>query len=256
MYSTKPCTFAPACPSAMEWINDYIYFNVNGISHAKETTCLVSQENQWVVLHYTLAPGDCLFQFPVHQNQISLHIDQAYFEKYNEEVNFNIEKQSICCNTQSKLHELLNCNLQGFARKLFLESTALYLVYQVLKNNLVFNLNCDACSFLNRPLEMEKVQQAKQFILANLETNLTIPSIATQVGTNSCYLKKAFKEVFGQTIFEFVQENRMVKAKHLIEKNQFTLSDISMEVGYSSLSSFSQAYKNYFGISPQKQIKH
>jgi AraC-like DNA-binding protein len=29
-----------------------------------------------------------------------------------------------------------------------------------------------------------------------------------------------------------------------------------MEVGYSSLSSFSQAYKNYFGISPQKQIKH
>lgn len=240
----------------MEWINEYIYFAVQGNPQATETACTLSHNNQWVVLHYTLAQNDCLFQFPATQNQVSIHIAEAYFEKYNEEVNFNIEKQSICCNTQSKLHELLNCTLSGFARKIFLESTALYLVYQVLKNNLVFNLNCDACSFLNRPLEMEKVQQAKQFILANLETNLTIPVVATRVGTNSCYLKKAFKEVFGQTIFEFVQENRMVKAKHLIEKNQYTLGDIAMEVGYSSLSSFSQAYKNYFGISPQKQVKH
>ena len=70
------------------------------------------------------------------------------------------------------------------------------------------------------------------------------------MGTNQCYLKKGFKEVFNQTIFEFIQENRMIKAKYLLESNPENITSVAFNVGYASLSSFSQAYKNYFGISP------
>ncbi|MDZ7897534.1 MAG: AraC family transcriptional regulator [Arcicella sp.] len=75
------------------------------------------------------------------------------------------------------------------------------------------------------------------------------------MGTNQCYLKKGFKEVFEQTIFEFIRENRMIKARHLLQSTNPNITEIAYNVGYSSLSSFSQSYKNYFGISPTEQIK-
>ena len=61
--------------------------------------------------------------------------------------------------------------------------------------------------------------------------------------------------MFKQTIFEFIQENRMIKANHLLLSEKYSISDIAASVGYSSLSSFSQSYKNYFGVSPTKQAK-
>jgi AraC-like DNA-binding protein len=56
-----------------------------------------------------------------------------------------------------------------------------------------------------------------------------------------------------------VQENKMVKAKYLLQQNKLSLQEISAIVGYASLSSFSQTYKNYYGISPsieKKQISN
>jgi AraC-like DNA-binding protein len=47
----------------------------------------------------------------------------------------------------------------------------------------------------------------------------------------------------------------MIKAKHLLQIANPNITEIAYSVGYSSLSSFSQSYKNYFGISPTDQIK-
>jgi len=196
----------------------------------------------------------CLTLLRIIMNFI-FDLQKNYFEKYNEPIDINIEEQTICCNTQSKLLEIINCKLTGIHKKIFLESTILFLLYQSQKNNLIFQLGCDSCSILNKPIELEKIQKAKRFILDNLRDNLTIPVIANHVNTNQCYLKKGFKEVFQQTIFEFIQENRMEKAKHLLQAANPNITEISFNVGYSSLSSFSQSYKNFYGITPTEQIK-
>ena len=99
------------------------------------------------------------------------------------------------------------------------------------------------------------MQLAKNYIIENIANNITIPIIANAVGTNQCYLKNGFKEIFNQTIFEFLQENRMIKAKYLLENTSQNITEIAFGVGYASLSSFSQAYKNYFGITPLEQSK-
>ncbi len=125
-------------------------------------------------------------------------------------------------------------------------------------SNFIFDnghINCDNCAVFNKPIEIEKINLAKKYILDNLSDTLTIPLIAGNIGTNQCYLKKGFKEVYNQTIFEFIQENRSIKARHLLQKPNANITEIAYDVGYSSLSSFSQAYKNYFGINPSDQVK-
>lgn len=234
----------------MEFINEFILLNLSNDKSIKETSCISDQNQAYFFLTYHLSGNDCLFDFSKSNNVISIRIAKSYFEKYDASFELLIEKQSICCNTQSKLYELVHSKLTGIERQLNLESIVLYLLFQVQKNSLLFQLNCDTCSFINKPLEMDKILKAKEFITSNLDQNLTIPIIATYVGTNQCYLKKGFKEIYNSTIFEFIQENRMVKAKHLMSETEKSITEVAEMVGYASVSSFSQAYKNYYGSTP------
>jgi AraC-like DNA-binding protein len=239
----------------MKSINKYIQIDICQEDEVFETNCLVKQDGSHVYLTYSLLDNECLFDFSKATNTIVIKIDQQYFEKYDQTFNLTVGKQNICCNTQSRLQELLNCKLTGVVRNVFLESIVLYLLFQIQKNNLVFNISCDSCSFLNKPMEMDKIQKARDYIVGNLDQNITIPIIANHVGTNQCYLKKGFKEVTGQTIFEFLQENRMVKARYYLQNTVKTIQEVSGMVGYASISSFSQTYKNYYGLSPSLEQK-
>ncbi|HRI00161.1 MAG TPA: AraC family transcriptional regulator [Saprospiraceae bacterium] len=239
----------------MEIINDFIILHIDQELDIENSFCETAQSNTHIFLNFGLYANDCLFDLAKSSYFFKITIDKSYLEKYQEQLELNIEKQSICCNTQSKLLEIINCKLTGLHRKIFLESQILFLLYQSQKNNLIFQLQCDSCDILNKPIELNKIQNARKFILEHLSENITIPIIAAQVGTNQCYLKKGFKEIYRQTIFEFIQENRMIKARHLLQSPVQNITEIAHEVGYSSLSSFSQAYKNYFGMSPTDQLK-
>lgn len=238
----------------MEFVNEFIYLTTKINADIDNSFCVTTQDEIYIYLTFGLFANDCLFDL-TNNYEFNIRIAKKYLEKYNEPLDINITEQTICCNTQSKLLEIINCKLTGIHRKIFLESTILYLLYQSQKNNLIFQLGCDNCAIINKTVEIEKIQNARKYILNNLSKNLTIPIIARNVGINQCYLKKGFKEVFKQTIFEFIQENRMIKARHLLQSTNPNITEIAYNVGYSSLSSFSQSYKNYFGISPTDQIK-
>jgi AraC-like DNA-binding protein len=239
----------------MEFVNEYIGLSINASSDIDRSFCETTDNDLYINLNFGLFANDCLFDLAEENYLIGIRIAKSYMEKYDEPFEIVIEKQSICCNTQSKLLEIIKCDLQGVQRKIFIESSILYLLYQSQKNNFIFQADCNSCSVLNRPIDTQKMQNARQFILDNLSNPLTIPIVAGFVGTNQCYLKKGFKEVYHQTIFEFIQENRMIKARYLLQQEDSNISQIADRVGYSSLSSFSQSYKNYFGITPTDQMK-
>ncbi len=219
------------------------------------SNCTIKMEQDTICFYFSLDAKDCLFELNEISYEFLFRVQKSYLNKYQEQLEFNIQKQTICCNTQSKLLEIIQCQLNGIYRKLYLESIFLYLVFQSQKNNLIFQLQCDQCAIANKPLETEKILFAKKYILDHLELNLTIPIIARHIGTNQCYLKKGFKDFFQQTVYEFIQEQRMTKAHHLVQVPNANLTEIAYQVGYSSLSSFSQAFKSYFGVNPSELNK-
>jgi AraC-like DNA-binding protein len=239
----------------VEKVNEFIHLSISTNYDIDNSYCFTHTDKSSMILNFGLYSNDCLFDLSNSNYEIKITILNSFFQKYNETLVLNSSKQSLCCNSQSKLLDIINCNLLGINRKIFIESQILFLLFQLQKNNSLFPIECESCNFLNSPAEIEKIQQAKKFILDNLSNNLTIPIVALSVGTNQCYLKKGFKEVFKQTIFEFIQENRMIKARHLLLSEKNNITDIASAVGYSSLSSFSQSYKNFFGITPTEQIK-
>jgi AraC-like DNA-binding protein len=239
----------------MEFVNDQIFLEIKKNKNVNASFSLIDERENSIFIEYNLLASDCFFDLNNDNYSVFITINKVYFEKYTENFEIFIQKQSVCCNTQSKLYEIINCNFTGIQRKIFLESAVLYLLFQLQKNPFVFQLNCDTCAIVNKPLEVEKIENARDFIIKNLSENITIPMIANKVGTNQCYLKKGFRELYGLTIFEFIQENRMTRAKFLLEKGEISVAAIGLLVGYSSASSFSQAYKHYFGINPSQYSK-
>lgn len=107
-----------------------------------------------------------------------------------------------------------------------------------------------ACSFLSNSQEREKVMEAYQLIIDNLESPKTIRELSRMVGMNECYLKKGFKVTFGKTIHQFQQFQRIEKAKELLKEGKYSINEVAFKMGFGSASHFSSSFKKLSGMRP------
>jgi len=101
-----------------------------------------------------------------------------------------------------------------------------------------------------REMDIEKVMMAKRIIETELSHNYTIPQLARKVGTNEQYLKKHFKLFFGKTIFGYILECKMQKARQMLKDQDIKVSSISQQLGYKHATHFTTAFKRFFGYVP------
>lgn len=111
-----------------------------------------------------------------------------------------------------------------------------------------------ACSFLAFEGEREKIDLARKLVNENCGKPFAIKDLARKVAMNECYLKKGFKAITGKTINEYQQELRMERAKELLRAHSVTVSEVAAELGFSSISHFSTAFKRITGIRPCELI--
>jgi len=104
--------------------------------------------------------------------------------------------------------------------------------------------------FLKHEEEREKIMAARELLLEHIGNPITIKALSRKVAMNQCYLKKGFKEIFGTTIFDFYQGQRMEHAKYLLYEKGLTVTEVSASLGYSSISHFSTAFKKHTGLKP------
>ncbi len=106
------------------------------------------------------------------------------------------------------------------------------------------------CKFLANEADREKIIKAREILLLHIGEPITIKALSRKVAINECYLKKGFKEIFGTTIFDFYQSQRMEHAKYLLYEKGLSVTEVSLLFGYSSISHFSTAFKKHTGIKP------
>ncbi|MDE1193416.1 MAG: AraC family transcriptional regulator [Arachidicoccus sp.] len=158
----------------------------------------------------------------------------------------------VCPRQRDSLSTLLETNYSGAMENIFINSK----IHEVL----LYSMDClvedqdgrevFTCRFLADESGMEKIYLAKDVLLENLGTPITIKELSRRVAINECYLKKGFKEVFGTTIFDFYQQQRMDHAKYLLYQKGLNVTDVANILGYSSISHFSSAFKKQTGIKP------
>lgn len=155
--------------------------------------------------------------------------------------------------TKSKiiLEQIVHHSYQGMLKNIFLQSKALELLLystdQFVRNDPDEKYGC---RFLTHAEDREKVVKARDILLQNLDAPVTIKELARKVAMNECYLKKGFKAIYGATIYDYFQKERMERARHLLYEKGLSVSEVAMLMGYSCISHFSTAFKKHTGLKP------
>ncbi len=94
------------------------------------------------------------------------------------------------------------------------------------------------------------VDETVDILRREWNTPPTISALARRVGVNESYLKEWFRQQMGVPIGAYIREQRMKKARELIEAGRYSILDTAFFVGYSNPSHFSAAFKKFYGHLP------
>lgn len=146
------------------------------------------------------------------------------------------------------LRNLLSCHYKGDVKNVYLEAKVLELF--VLALDQLANGNINKSNITLRPYDIEKIHEAHDYLVSNLDNPCTLIELAHKVGINDFKLKKGFKQIFGTTVYESLIDARMEKAKYLLLESETPIEQIAYTTGYKNLSSFITAFKKKIGYSP------
>jgi AraC-like DNA-binding protein len=132
---------------------------------------------------------------------------------------------------------------------IFLESKVLELIYLQLEQNQLLKQDDTALSI--KEYDIEKIELAKTLVEQNMQNPCSLIELAHQVGLNDFKLKKGFKALYGKTVFGYLYQLRMEKARRLLLEDK-KVADIAYEVGYKNAQHFAAAFKKYFGLLPRQ----
>lgn len=92
--------------------------------------------------------------------------------------------------------------------------------------------------------------QVPELLQAAMSEPIGIDKLARKVGMNARTLHDCFKHLYGKTIFEYSQHQRLEHGKTLLMNHRQSIQAIAEECGYSEQSNFSVAFKKKYGVGP------
>jgi two-component system response regulator YesN len=98
------------------------------------------------------------------------------------------------------------------------------------------------------------VSQAVQIILDKYSGYVTLELAAGEIGLNPSYLSRIFKEETHSTFSEYLNRVRIDAGRRLLESGQFSIKQISNQVGFPNYSYFFKVFKEMTGMTPQAYL--
>ncbi len=140
----------------------------------------------------------------------------------------------------------------GSIRKLYLEAKTLELL--ALRLAQLGENPAPARTALTRR-QIERLREARALITARMAAPPSLRELACDVAMSTTLLKRGFRELFGETVFELVRNLRLDRARVLLLDEGASVKEAAWSVGYASLSHFARAFGERFGASPRAWAK-
>ena len=80
---------------------------------------------------------------------------------------------------------------------------------------------------------------------------LDVPALARVALTSEAHFIRTFKETFGETPHRYLQRRRLERAMALLRETELPVTEICLDVGFTSLGSFSRTFTRVVGMSPR-----
>lgn len=153
------------------------------------------------------------------------------------------------------LHEILQCSHEGLMKQMYLESKAMELITLHFQQFHEQEFHDHSLTAKNLS-DIDKIYQAEEILLGNLENPPSLMELARQVGLNDFKLKRGFRQVFGTSAFKYLHDYRLEKARQLLVSGEMNVEQVAFRVGFDSRSYFALAFRKKFGLNPKQYFQH
>ena len=150
---------------------------------------------------------------------------------------------------QSAANELFNGLVGGKCSRVYLEGKALELIgLQVMK--LESSERVRSSGFSLR--EIEQIRSIQQELKEKFDSPPTMAELSSSYMMSVPKIQAGFQEFYGTTVFAFLKEYKLRKARMFFETGEMNVSEVAWTLGYTNLSHFSAAFKKRYGVLPKK----
>ncbi|HJB34861.1 MAG TPA: AraC family transcriptional regulator [Candidatus Blautia merdipullorum] len=103
----------------------------------------------------------------------------------------------------------------------------------------------------------EKFLAVCRYLNQNLSSQITLDEAAAYAGFSKFYFSRLFKDFVGKSFTQYLTAQRLHKAKLLLLTTQASITDIAMEAGFNSSSTFNRVFYQSEKMSPSEfRISH
>ena len=155
-------------------------------------------------------------------------------------------KESLPPHVAMTAREVLACTLEGAVRQVFMEYKAMELLLSLM--NML-----DEKSVLLKgvsAIERDAAFRARDILLESLSEPPSLLALAKRVGMTHTRLSAVFQLLLGDTVFGYLREKRLERARHLLETPRQGVTETAYHCGFSSPSHFTRAFTQRYGITP------
>ena len=101
----------------------------------------------------------------------------------------------------------------------------------------------------------QKVQEVVDYLLANPESGENLEELAGRFYISRSWLSRIFREVTGFSVVEYSNILRVRKARKLLACSDYSVTEISEQMGFESITYFERVFKKYTDCTPLKYRK-
>jgi len=177
-------------------------------------------------------------------------LDKEEFYKINKLVENSFHGLEFYGETKRKVGKLiLGINQEkGFRRIMKLMG-----ILDLLSKSKEFNiLSSPGYTNVLRGDDTEKMRIVYDYVMTNFKTKIALEEIATILNMTTTSFCRYFKPRANKTFTRFVNDIRIGHARKLLLEDNFTISQISYECGFNTLSNFNKQFKSIVLMCPHE----
>ncbi len=98
-----------------------------------------------------------------------------------------------------------------------------------------------------------RINKALEFVDNNLDSDLTLEIVSKAAFYSPFHFHRIFKAITSETLNQYITRRRIEKAAAvLMRKPEVSITELSLRYGFTSNSSFTRAFKKFYGLSPSE----
>lgn len=134
------------------------------------------------------------------------------------------------------------------AGKLYGQAAAQILAVHLLRHYTALSVDIQERSQGLTPRQMNHLVD---FIFAHLSENLSLEVLAQQVGFSPYHFARLFRQATGESPHQFVQQQRIERAKQLLRETDVPLAHVALESGFANQSHLTRVLKRHLNLTPR-----